>query len=346
MTGADAIRYPLDNREWVMCLRHAILMHTTKAPPPPTPAELAARQHAKLQDHTQRMTMMQQQLQHGGLSQHQQQLLQQQMSVQQRSWQSYQAECAKPGYGRSEPAKSTPTPLLVVGTVINEGEQRNCTGRLLLFDVEKLAPASAREGPGEAEGGAAVAEAVAPVSGAQRRLRLVREQEERGGVTALAPIDGTLLTAVGPKLVISAYRDTALVSLGFYICGFGVCSLAVMKNYILAGDLHQGLHLLSWKADKQSLSAVAKFLGVGSCYACEFMLQAVGGLLDSRPLTLGAPAGLTSDGGHSPAGVPPPPRSLRGGDAALPGRAAFGPPPLQLLSAGVSAPSPRRVTTR
>ena len=63
---------------------------------------------------------------------------------------------------------------------------------------------------------------------------------------------GMLLAGVGSKLVASVYKDDSLVALGFYISGFGVSALSTMNNYVLAGDIHTGLQLLAWKAERQA----------------------------------------------------------------------------------------------
>ena len=69
------------------------------------------------------------------------------------------------------------------------------------------------------------------------------------------------------------YREDALVTFAFYIAGFGVSALATLRNYVFAGDVHQGAQLLTWKEDKQSLVLVSRHLRTTSAFACDFLLH-------------------------------------------------------------------------
>ena len=248
----------------------------------------------------------------------------------------------------------TPTPLLAVGTAVVLGENANCTGRLLLLDVE-MAPETAPEA-GEADGAEAASAdgaAAKAVGGGTRRFKVAVEHEERGPVLSLGamqarplsssvlappppphpplalpslhppsalpssssldpplptlprpspPLQGLILCGVGAKLVTCVchedapdtalhglpqpstafdgirwpvkgaapppphsqlpspprppihryvYREDALVVFAFYIAGFGVSALSTLRNYVFAGDVHQGAQLLSWKPERQ-----------------------------------------------------------------------------------------------
>ena len=44
-------------------------------------------------------------------------------------------------------------------------------------------------------------------------------------------------------------------------------------RYVLAGDVHQGLQLLSWRPERQSFTLVSRHLDSASAYACEFLLH-------------------------------------------------------------------------
>ena len=83
----------------------------------------------------------------------------------------------------------------------------------------------------------------------------------------------SLLAGVGPKLITSVYKDDALVMMAFYIAGFGVSALSTLQNYVLAGDVHAGVQLLSWRPERQALTLVSKHLASRSAYSCEFMLH-------------------------------------------------------------------------
>ena len=61
--------------------------------------------------------------------------------------------------------------------------------------------------------------------------------------------------------------------MAFYIAGFGVSALSTLQNYVLAGDVHAGVQLLSWRPERQALTLVSKHLASRSAYSCEFMLH-------------------------------------------------------------------------
>ena len=195
--------------------------------------------------------------------------------------------------------------VLAIGTGTVLGEDRSCTGRVLLLRVTEKpkedeaakadadADGAAEEGEGGApkdkagdgddvkakteEGPPAAAPAAEPADdgGDKRRFELAVDCEERGPVLSVGCLTkhGYLLAGVGPKLVTSVYRDDALVALGFYIAGFGVSALSTLQNYVLAGDVHAGIQLLQWRPERQSLTLVSKHVESRSAYCCEFMLH-------------------------------------------------------------------------
>lgn len=161
-------------------------------------------------------------------------------------------------------------PVVVVGTAFVRGEDSSCTGRVLLLQVKD---ATAEE---QEEAIEALASGEAPkASTLGRRLEVIVEHEERGPVLSLACLskDGLLLAGVGPKLMTWVYKDRGLVALGFHIAGFGVSALATLQNYVLAGDVQEGIQLLTWKAERQSLVLVSRYPSSSSAYACEFVLH-------------------------------------------------------------------------
>ena len=225
---------PMGAHEWIVCMRH-ITLQREKTPPPP-PAASAQHQYRHM----------------------------------------------------PPPPPPVRTPLVAVGTGHVLGEDKSCTGRVLLVDVTDEPEASAdgdAEGTAETEGATkeggggdtkglddAAAESDRTIL-RRRRLRLLVDHEERAPVLSIAQLQGLLIGGVGSRLVTWVFRDDGLVALGFYIAGFGVSALSTLSNYVLAGDLHQGVQLLSWKPERQSLTLVSRHIQSRSAYCCDFMLH-------------------------------------------------------------------------
>ena len=148
---------------------------------------------------------------------------------------------------------------LAVGTAFQTGEDAPCQGRILLFELTQAADP---DGKGEEEEGSP-----------RWRLKLVYEAEERGPVLTLSMIGGHLLTGVGNKLVISAYKDGALSPIGFQHVGFMVSNVSVMKHVIMVADLHHGVEFLQWRHAGGTFHLLSQHTGARAASACEFMVS-------------------------------------------------------------------------
>ena len=89
-----------------------------------------------------------------------------------------------------------PTPLLVVGTAVVLGEDSNCTGRLLLLDIDSVLEGGAGKGGGEAGEGEGDADegSVHMV----RRFRVAVDHEERGPILSIGQMQGLLQVRAEP----------------------------------------------------------------------------------------------------------------------------------------------------
>lgn len=90
---------------------------------------------------------------------------------------------------------------------------------------------------------------------------------------AVEVLQGMLLCGIGSRLMMFGYRDGSLTPSGFLVCGFLVATLAVMRHYVLVGDLHQGLHFVQWRAERKTFALLSRHPGAASAYACELMLD-------------------------------------------------------------------------
>ena len=96
-----------------------------------------------------------------------------------------------------------PTPLLVVGTAVVLGEDSNCTGRLLLLDIDSVLEGGAGKGGGEAGEGEGEGDADEGSMRMVRRFRVAVDHEERGPILSVAQMQGKLqvrLSHSGPLL--------------------------------------------------------------------------------------------------------------------------------------------------
>ena len=79
-------------------------------------------------------------------------------------------------------------PFLVLGTTQVKSEDRPSKGRLLVFDVLSVVP-----------------QADKPET--NRKLKLLRSELVRGPVSAIAPINGHLIAAIGTKILVHSFED-------------------------------------------------------------------------------------------------------------------------------------------
>eukprot|EP00850_Spirogloea_muscicola_P019364 SM000189S04081 [mRNA] locus=s189:256703:264318:+ [translate_table: standard] len=109
--------------------------------------------------------------------------------------------------------------LVVVGTMFVRGEDVPSKGRVLLYTLKESA------------------------EGEKNKLQLleVLEKEMKGGVTAVASLQGAILLAVGPKLVLHTWDGKDITATAFYDAPLYVVNLTTVKNYVLLGDVHKSI---------------------------------------------------------------------------------------------------------
>ncbi|XP_023520837.1 cleavage and polyadenylation specificity factor subunit 1 isoform X1 [Cucurbita pepo subsp. pepo] len=140
--------------------------------------------------------------------------------------------------------------LLAVGTAYVQGEDVAARGRVLLFSVGKDADNS------------------------QTLVSEVYSKELKGAISALASLQGHLLIASGPKIILHKWTGAELNGIAFYdVPPLYVVSLNIVKNFILLGDIHKSIYFLSWKEQGAQLSLLAKDFGSLDCFATEFLID-------------------------------------------------------------------------
>jgi cleavage and polyadenylation specificity factor subunit 1 len=140
--------------------------------------------------------------------------------------------------------------LLAIGTAYVQGEDVAGRGRVLLFSVEKNADNS------------------------QTLISEVFSKELKGAISALASLQGHLLIASGPKVILHKWTGSDLTGVAFFDAPpLYVVSLNIVKNFILIGDIHKSIYFLSWKEQGAQLTLLAKDFGSLDCFATEFLID-------------------------------------------------------------------------
>lgn len=140
--------------------------------------------------------------------------------------------------------------LLAIGTGYVQGEDVAARGRVLLFSVGKN------------------------TDNPQNLVSEVYSKELKGAISALASLQGQLLIASGPKIILHKWTGTELNGVAFFDAPpLYVVSLNIVKNFILLGDIHKSIYFLSWKEQGAQLSLLAKDFGSLDCFATEFLID-------------------------------------------------------------------------
>ncbi|GAV61868.1 CPSF_A domain-containing protein/MMS1_N domain-containing protein [Cephalotus follicularis] len=140
--------------------------------------------------------------------------------------------------------------LLAIGTAYVQGEDVAARGRVLLFSFGRNADNS------------------------QNLVTEVYSKELKGAISALASLQGHLLIASGPKIILHKWTGSELNGVAFFdVPPLYVVSLNIVKNFILLGDIHKSIYFLSWKEQGAQLNLLAKDFGALDCFATEFLID-------------------------------------------------------------------------
>ncbi|XP_009593078.1 cleavage and polyadenylation specificity factor subunit 1 isoform X1 [Nicotiana tabacum] len=138
--------------------------------------------------------------------------------------------------------------LLAVGTAYVQGEDVAARGRVLLFSIDRNADNS------------------------RTLVSEVYSKELKGAISALASLQGHLLIASGPKIILHKWTGSELNGVAFCdVPPLHVVSLNIVKNFILLGDIHKSIYFISWK--EPQLNLLAKDFGSLDCLATEFLID-------------------------------------------------------------------------
>lgn len=139
--------------------------------------------------------------------------------------------------------------LLAIGTAYVQGEDVAARGRVLLYALGRS------DSP-------------------QNLVSEVYSKELKGAISAVASLQGHLLIAAGPKIILHKWTGGELNGVAFFDAPpLHVVSLNIVKNFILLGDIHRSIYFLSWKEQGAQLSLLAKDFGSLDCFSTEFLID-------------------------------------------------------------------------
>ena len=143
--------------------------------------------------------------------------------------------------------------MLAVGTAWPGGEDTPCRGRILLFDVVWQMTED----------------------GTQWQGRLACAKEAKMACTALSGLEGSLVVAIGTKLIAHSWDGENLTPNAFFDTPLHTVTINTVKNFILLGDLQKGAHFFRWKdtPNEKLLVQLAKDFEAMDILATEFLVD-------------------------------------------------------------------------
>uniref|UniRef100_V5EUY8 Uncharacterized protein n=2 Tax=Kalmanozyma brasiliensis (strain GHG001) TaxID=1365824 RepID=V5EUY8_KALBG len=121
--------------------------------------------------------------------------------------------------------------FIAAGTTTFHGEDRTSKGSVYLFEIIEVV--SSRYSIGR-----------------DLRLKLICTDDARGPVTAIAHLNGFLITTCGQKLFVRALeKEEWLISVAFLDCPLYITSIRVVKNFLLLSDAKKALMFLAFQEE-------------------------------------------------------------------------------------------------
>ena len=113
------------------------------------------------------------------------------------------------------------------------------------------------------------------------RFHFVFARRERAAVTAVNCVNGLIVAAIGPKILLFRCDGTQLIGCAFLDSRIHCHQILVMKRMVLTADLFQGLDLFHWEHDIAQIQRLARDVQYRSVYTVKWMVNrsgsAVGG---------------------------------------------------------------------
>eukprot|EP00698_Gefionella_okellyi_P000539 TRINITY_DN10481_c0_g1_i1.p1 TRINITY_DN10481_c0_g1~~TRINITY_DN10481_c0_g1_i1.p1 ORF type:complete len:1389 (-),score=267.20 TRINITY_DN10481_c0_g1_i1:15-4181(-) len=143
-------------------------------------------------------------------------------------------------------AVSDPPVVIAVGTVQAFDEDIQAKGRVIFYEPYKTTDNDGKE---------------------IMRLKQSFEKEMKGAVTFLSEMQGYLIVAVGPKLMLYSFRSGMdLVGQAFFDAQTYITDVTVVKNFLVVADMYKSVQFVRLK-DGKFLSLLAKDFCSCACTA-------------------------------------------------------------------------------
>ncbi|KAJ2195165.1 mRNA cleavage and polyadenylation factor subunit [Coemansia sp. RSA 522] len=120
--------------------------------------------------------------------------------------------------------------LVCVGTGFVLGEDVMSRGRIYVFDIVDVVPL-----PGRPQ--------------TNRKLKLLYTEEVHGVVSAVGELRGNLVMSEGSKLYVRSFANDTLTSFAFLDCHTWVRSAVGLRNFLLVGDVANGLSFVGFQEE-------------------------------------------------------------------------------------------------
>ena len=147
-------------------------------------------------------------------------------------------------------------PVLAVGTITNNGEDSQAKGRVILFEIIKQSMSENEE--------------------EKPNLKLTLSKiQKQGPVTALCGLQGSLVLALGPKVLVYFvdFERKDLKGLAFFDAKLYVVTLTSIKDYLLLGDIYKGSFFIRWLESQKTLALLGKDYNTVHVTAVQFFLH-------------------------------------------------------------------------
>ncbi|KAF8929108.1 Cleavage and polyadenylation specificity factor subunit 1 [Dissophora ornata] len=130
--------------------------------------------------------------------------------------------------------------FIAVGTSYIKGEDSAMRGTIYIFDIIDVVP-----------------EPDNPQT--DHKLKLLHSEEVKGAVTAMAALNGYLLTCVGTKVVVRSFEDNeTLTGIAFIDVQIYVTSVKVVKNTIMLADAYKSVWFVGFQDEPTKLVLLGK----------------------------------------------------------------------------------------
>lgn len=155
---------------------------------------------------------------------------------------------------RSEGTVSGLKGYIVCGTNFAYGEDITSHGRVIILDVIEVVPE-----PGM------------PLT--KNKFKVEYDKEQKGAVSAIAGVQGFLVTAIGQKIYIWQLKEGGLRGVAFIDAQIYVHSICTIKSLILIGDVYKSITLLRYQEDMKVLSLVSRDIRPSEVYSIAFLVN-------------------------------------------------------------------------